>query len=1115
VDIESWLNGIGLRQYAEVFRSNDVDGDLLRRLTGDDLKELGVASFGHRKKLLEAIATFDTASETGAGGGTAAGTFAASLRGGAERRQLTVMFVDLVGSTLLASRLDPEDLRQLIGRYHEAVGAAVAPYEGHIAQFLGDGVLVYFGYPRAHEDDATRAVRSALNILKTLQGLSVRGQMEVQTRIGIATGLVVVGEIGAGTAAAERSASGGAPNLAARLQAQAQPGEILLADDTRHLIGESFVLESLGALELKGFAAPVQGWRVLRERAGATRFESQHVQGLAKFVGRESEVALLLDRWALAREGEGQAVLLSGEAGIGKSRICQTLRERLAGETVDTVMVQCSPYFSSSAFYPVVQHLERAAGLAPTDAPEIRRHKVRQFVGRAPQTHYDCLLRLLGLLDVDRSIPERSSPQVEKTHTLETLIDILHRQSEQQPVFCMVEDAHWIDPTTDEFIGQLAQRVREWRVLLLVTCRPQYSPAWVSAAASLTRLSLNRLSQQQCTALVGAVSGKGMPPEVLAEIIRKTDGIPLFVEELTKTVLQSGLLEESAAGFHLRGPLPALAIPSTLQDSLMARLDRLASAKEVAQVGAVIGREFGQGLMAEVLGEMSSGELASALADLMHAELVFRRDAPPDTIYTFKHALVRDTAYNSMLKSQRALRHRQIAAALEKIDHEAVSTHPEMLAYHHQEAGNVQQALRYWNMAGDRAMGQSAMREAVTHYQGAVALLRGAAENEHDDEIELNLRIRLGNALFQAEGFTSNNAIENFTRARDLAASLDRPDEHLQACTGIAGSLAANGRIVEALDLLNRFEHADLARAKPMSRVTRLTRLGYIKMLHGQLVQAEKHLSDARHEYGQSSANDVLPQWGTDPLVMIQYFRSPNLVLLGRLASAEACAREAYDIGLQRPHLSQVIGLNAVCSVSALKGDWADVTRLATQMLEISERYGFRARTANANVFLARALLAGGRIDDGLRLAREGYAASATIGRFFTTATAANLALALFDVARRDEAIEFMLAGEKTQQETEEQFHAAQFLTLRGRIAELDGDAGGAQNAYCGALDTAEQQGATLLALRAATASARLWHSQGHADKADSVLRPVYDRFADGFDWPDLVRARAVLERRQ
>ncbi len=1034
----------------------------------------------------------------------------------AERRQLTVMFCDLVGSTALAGRLDPEDLQQLIRSYHEAVAAAVAPYDGHVAQFLGDGVLVYFGYPRAHEDDAARAVRSALGIVEALDARRSRGDIDLQTRIGIATGRVVIGEIGTGTPAAEQSASGETPNLAARLQAQAKPGEIALSEATRKLVGESFVLESLGPLDLKGFATPTQAWRVLGERRVATRFEAHHMQGLVEFIGRDSEVALLLDRWALARDGEGQVVLLSGEAGIGKSRICQTLRERLAGESVATVLLQCSPYFSSSALHPIMQHLERTAGIEAADSPEVRAGKLEQLAGTLPAASLGCLLRLMGLPDGGRRSPGGGSPQEEKAHTLEALAELLRRLSEQQPVLYLVEDAHWIDPTTEELIAQAADRFRAQRVLMLVTCRPEYAPSW-SSSAQLTRHSLNRLSHKQCTALVNAVTaGKALPAEVLAEIIRKTDGIPLFVEELTKTVLQSGLLEDTPSGYRLSGPLPALAIPATLQDSLMARLDRLAPAKGVAQAGAVIGREFGHRLLAEVLSAMPPPKLDAALADLVRSELVFRRGTPPDATYSFKHALVRDTAYNSMLKSQRVLRHRQIAAALEQGNRDAAATQPELLAYHHQEGGNPQTALHYWQAAGDSAMARSAAREALSHYQAAIALLETGQAAQPCADVELGLLLRLGNAASQAEGFTSACANESYARARDLAVALDRPDEHVQACSGMAAVLNSAGRYGEAIAMMERFGPAELARMKPMGRVTRLARMGYPRMNRGELTEAGITLAEARREL-----ENVRPeQWqlvaGVDPRVAVLIYLNRNLMCRGLLSSADACAREGLGIAEQGQHsTSRVRALYTTGWMAGLKGEWTDAITRFTQALELADRYGLAAFGAWAKSGLGRALVATGQLDDGTRLLHEGYSGWATFGgRQVTTAFAADAAEVLLDAGRRDEATEFLLAGEKTLEETEEKYQAAPFLSLRGRLAELDGDHAGAEAAYRQAIDTAEKQGALLFSLRAATLLARLYQSQGRAEEADAVLRPIYDRFTEGFDYPDLVNARTALEDR-
>jgi class 3 adenylate cyclase/tetratricopeptide (TPR) repeat protein len=1128
-DVTRWLHDLGLADYAVAFAAQRIEFDLLADLGDDDLKQLGVTALGHRKRLLKAIAALSGAACVATEPATTAppppAAAAPQASRDAERRQLTVMFCDLVGSTALSGRLDPEDLQRLIRGYHDAVAAAVAPYAGHIAQFLGDGVLVYFGYPQAHEDDAARAVRAALSVIKALGIQRFHRDTELQTRIGIATGRVVVGEIGAGTSAAERSASGETPNLAARLQGQAKPGEIVIADDTRQLLGEMFALESLGALDLKGFAAPLRAWRVLGERTASTRFEAQHMQGLVEFIGRDSEVALLLERWALACDGEGQAVLLSGEAGIGKSRICQTLRDRLrdhlpehlAGDSAATVLLQCSPYFSSSALYPVEQHLERTAGMAPGDSPEVRADKLERFAGELSPASLGCLLRLLGLPDGGRPRPGGGSPQEEKVHTLEALLELLQRLCERQPVLFLVEDAHWIDPSTEEFIAQVAQRVNDKRVLLLVTCRPEYTPSWGNAS-QLTRHSLNRLSNKQCTALVNALTaGKALPAEVLAEIIRKTDGIPLFVEELTKTVLASGLLEDTPSGYQLRGPLSALTIPATLQDSLMARLDRLAPAKEVAQVGAVIGREFGYQLITEVLNDMPAPKLDAALADLVRSELVFRRGTPPDASYSFKHALVRDTAYNSMLKSQRVLRHGQIAAVLEQGQRDTAASQPELLAVHHQEGGNPQAALRYWQAAGDAAMARSAVREAVRHYQAAIALLETVQGVHPCADVELVLRLRIGNALFQTEGFTSPYANQSFARARDLAEALGRPDEQIQACGGMATGPLAAGRFSEAIAMMERFGPAELARMKPMGRVNRLAHIGYSRTFRGELAEAGSLLAEARRELENARLEDRQRVVRSDLLVAILMHLCMNLICRGLLSSAEACAREGLGVAEQRQNSNiRVWALYHAGLMSGLKGDWTDSIARFTRALELAERYGLKLYGALAKSGLGRALVATGLRGDGTRLLREGYVGWTTLGgRPASTAIAAGAAEVLLDAGRRDEATEFLLAGEKTQQETEEKYQAARLLTLRGRLVELDGDAAAAETLYHQAIAIAEQQGALLFSLQAATACARLCQRQGRADEAGALLRPIYERFTEGFDYPDLLRARAVLENRE
>ncbi|HWI11205.1 MAG TPA: adenylate/guanylate cyclase domain-containing protein, partial [Burkholderiaceae bacterium] len=892
-ELERWLEGLGLGAHAQAFAEQGIEFDLLPELGDDDLKALGVAQLGHRKRLLKAIVALNAAARMA----SEPGTLPPTARD-AERRQLTVMFCDLVGSTALANRLDPEDLQCVIRSYHAAVTAAVAPYEGYIAQLLGDGVLVYFGFPRAHEDAAVRAVRAALAVLPAVAALKPHADVELQTRIGIATGLVVVGEVGAGTPAAEQSASGETPNLAARLQAHASPGQIVIADETRHLVGTAFALDPLGHLALKGFAAPVKAWRVLGLRVVASRFEAQHETALIEFIGRDSEVALLLERWALARDGEGQVVLLTGEAGIGKSRICQTLRERIAGDSAATALLQCSPYFTGSAFYPVAQHIERTAGIAPSDPPAVRAEKVVRLAGVLSDELLGSVLRMMGLPDGGRT--PAASPQQEKAQTAQALGELLQRLAQQQPVLYLVEDAHWIDPSTEELIGQTIERLREARVLMVVTARPEYAPSWGSPA-HLTQLRLSRLGQKQCAALVAAVTGgKPLPAEVLTEIVRKTDGVPLFVEELTKTVLQSGLLVEAPERYELNGPLPPLAIPATLQDSLMARLDRLALAKEVAQAGAVIGREFTRRLLGSVLASLPAPKLDAALDELVRSELVFRRGAALDATYTFKHALIRDTAYASMLKSQRVLRHAQIAAALEQT--ESAAAPPELLAHHHQEAGNDEAAVEHWSRAGELAARRSSSVEAQSHYRAAIALLARLEAGPPNQERELRLQILLAQALYQSEGF-GGGAYEAATRAAHaLARSLDRPDAYVQTGAALVSMMCAAGRLREGIETLEQMRPESLALLPPIGRARRAFNLGMARMQLGELARAWVSVSEALHEL-ETDAETRSPLWaGADPMVMTLYLCSMVRLRQGMFDQAHEYAARAWQLAQELGH---------------------------------------------------------------------------------------------------------------------------------------------------------------------------------------------------------------------
>ena len=660
MNVAAWLRDLGLQQYDALFRENDIDAEILSDLTDADLEKIGV-SLGHRKRLLKAVAALARPAAA-----LPAAIPIPPVADAAERRQLTVMFSDLAGSTALSARLDPEDMREVIRAYQDACSGAVARYDGFVAKFMGDGVLAYFGFPRAHEDDAERAVRAGLNIAAVVAKLETRANEKLVVRIGIATGIVVVGDLVGKGSAQEQAVVGETPNLAARLQALAEPGVVVIAEYTRRLPGRgAFDLEPLGAPQaVKGFDAPVPAWAVLREAENVSRFEASRSQRLTPFVGREHEVALLLDRWRDSSEGEGQVALISGEAGIGKSRILAALRERIGDEPYVRVRYHCSPHFINDAFYPISSQIWHAAGFVSGEPAAARLDKLEALIARSGLEPIDVAPFLAALLSVPfegRYPALEMAPSEQKERTIAALIELFEGLTREGPVLALLEDAHWIDPTSLDVFARLVDRLPNLRALLVITFRPEFTAPW-DGRAHVASLQLSRLGRRQALTMVAGVAGKALPVEVLDEIVAKTDGVPLFVEELAKTVLESGLLREQNGAYVLDRALTPLAIPSTLHDSPMERLDRLAPVKETAQVAAAIGREFSYRLL-EAISPIQGAELQDALAQLMAAELIHGRGAPPDATYVFKHALVQDTAYGSLLRSRRQRIHADIARA--------------------------------------------------------------------------------------------------------------------------------------------------------------------------------------------------------------------------------------------------------------------------------------------------------------------------------------------------------------------------------------------------------------------------------------------------------------------
>jgi class 3 adenylate cyclase len=786
INVADWLRRLGLEQYAPAFAGNNIDGEVLPELTAEDLIGLGVTSIGHRRKLLAALAALRSeASQV-----TTAFTSAA-ISSGAERRQLTVMFCDLVGSTALSARFDPEDLREVIGAYHRCVADTVAHFAGFVAKYMGDGVLIYFGYPEAHEDDAERAVRAGLAVIDAVGGLETPEPLNV--RLGIASGLVVVGDlIGAG-AAQERGVVGETPNLAARLQALAQPGTLVIAESTRRQIGGLFEIEDLEPQPLAGFAEPQGAWRVVGESGVVSRFEALRSEA-TPLVGRDEELDLLLRRWQQAKAGEGRAVLISGEPGIGKSRLAAALSERIENDPHTRLRYFCSPYHQDSALYPFITQLERFAGFERDDTAEEKLGKLRELL--VPGARGDDEIELLAeLLSLPNSAADLNlSPQRKREMLFEALLHQLEAVARSRPVFMVFEDAHWIDPTSRELLDLTLDRVSRLSVLLVVTFRSEFQHGW-SGQPQVAMLALNRLGGHDGATLVEWLAGSaGLSPETVGEIVERADGVPLFVEELTKAVLESGDRDNRVAAVLSASPLTDLAIPATLHASLIARLDRLGPvAKEIGQIGAVLGRDFGYDLI-EAVAQRPAAELRAGLYRLADAGLLFCRGVAPQSSYLFKHALVQDAAYSTLLRSRRQELHARVAAVLEQHFADLIERQPELLAHNLTAAGDTERAVDQWLKAGQYAAERSAHREAIGHFDRGLATLAALPEGTARDGREIELQLARGLSLFTTEGFISAQAAEAYTRTRELAELRSDARQLFKAVYGLWQSAAGSGR---------------------------------------------------------------------------------------------------------------------------------------------------------------------------------------------------------------------------------------------------------------------------------------------------------------------------------
>jgi class 3 adenylate cyclase/predicted ATPase len=1111
MDIAAWLDGLGLGQYGQAFRDNEVDERVLPSLTAEDLKDLGVMLVGHRRRLLDGIAALGISAPVAA---ATAGIDDVAPRSDAERRQLTVMFCDLVGSTPLSSELDPEDLREVIAAYHRAVAEVITRLDGFVSRYMGDGVLIYFGYPQAHEEDAERAVWAGLGATDAVSRLDVKS-VKLQARVGIATGLVVVGDlIGAGPAQ-EQSVVGETPNLAARLQALAEPGRVVIDAGTRRLVADLFEYRDLGAVEVKGLAASVPAWQVLRPSAVASRFEALRGSALTPLVGREEETDLLLRRWARAKVGDGQVVLISGEAGIGKSRIAAELEGRLQFELHLQLRHFCSPSHQDSALYPFFDQLCRAAGFAPDDAPARRLKKLETLLAAAGQPAEDAALLadLLSLPASDVHPLPSLGPQRKKKRTLAALIRQLEGLAARQPVLMVFEDAHWIDPTSRELLELIIEHVRNLPVLLIVTFRPEFQPPW-TGQPQVIKLALNRLDRRDQVILVEQIAdGKQLPDQVVAQIVDRTDGVPLFIEELTKSVLESHLLRRERDRYVLDRALPSLAIPTSLHASLLARLDRLPSVRLVAQIGAAIGREFSFALVRAV-SRLSESELEAALARLVASELVFQRGTPPNVVYSFKHALVQDAAHASLLRSNRQQLHAQIAEALEILFPELMENQPELFAQHYAEARLVEKSVSYWSKAGHRSAARSAMAEAAAEFRKGLDQLALLPETPERQRQKLEFWTALGAALNATKGAAAPETGRAYASARELWERLGSPSEFFGVPYAQSRYHSTRGEFKWAMLLDEDLLRLSLERNDCAGLVLGHLASGRNLLMIGRLAPSRSHLEAALALHDPTSHRAVVRQAGLHPHVDAQFSIGFALFLLGfpdqALAQITAAIAEARRL-VHPPSLASSLAVGGI--LLSLLRDHAVLDEWVAQLVALATEQGFPHWSAQGTIYRGWVKVNTGDVACGISLLRSGRDAfRATGAKLLLPHYMGLLATACGIVGQIEEGVTLLDDALQIVEWTGERWLEADLYRLKGQMLLRQGRSQAAEELYCKALDIAKEQEARIWELRAAVSLARLRRDQGRRAEARNLLAPIYGWFTEGFDTPDLKEVKALLD---
>jgi class 3 adenylate cyclase/predicted ATPase len=1051
-----------------------------------------------------------------------------------ERRQLTVMFCDLVGSTELSERLDPEELSVVIRAYREVCAEVVAHFDQEIARYLGDGFLVYFGYPSAHEDDPVRGVSAALEILAGLPRLNAEVQEQIpalrdhalEVRIGIHTGLVVAGELSSGRAREADAIVGQTPNLAARLQALAQPNTVVISDATRRLVRGVFVLEDRGPQDLKGIADPVPVYRVLQESGVQSRLELAAAAELIPFVGRKQETALLLDRWEQTQDGIGQVVLLSGEAGMGKSRLVQELRKELGDDPHTWLECQGSSHCESSALHPVIALLEQALHYRREDSPEEKIAKLERelsSMGFELSEAVPLFATLLSISPPERYSPSPLSPEAQRRRTLESLVRWLFVLTQSQPLILAVEDLQWMDPSTLQLVGMILEQAPTVPILVVLTYRTGFEPPW-PARSYLAHLSLHPLTRRQTKSMVeGITRGKTLPEEVLAQILVKTDGVPLFVEELTKNILESGLLLERDRHYELlTGPLLEVAIPSTLRDSLMARLDRLGLGKEIAQLASVLGREF-SGELLQAVSPLASDALKEAVARLVEVELLYRRGQGSDATYVFRHALVQETAYESLLLSRRREHHRRVAEALAKHFPEVVGAEPEQLARHYTEAGLTEPAIGYWQQAGQQAVGRSANVEAIHHLNRALELLATLPEAPENHERELGIQTLLGVGLIETKGYAAEEVERAFARAQQLCAELGDAPQQFPILVGLflfrmvrAEREATRELVQPLLAFAERSQDSGFL-------VEAHAAAGIVAFYERRHAGAEKHWEETFALYDPDQHGGHAFVYGQDPAALAYAYSGVNLWLLGH--PDQALERSVRGIALAEKinHPFSLAGaVSQAGDLRLYRGEIAEGYELHDRCVSISAEQSFPLWLGVGTCGRGWALVRRGQMEEGIAQIQEGLAIFRATGAVVDVASnLSRLADALPGLpdecavaGRAEEGLAAVNEALSLTGKSLDRYFEPELRRLRGELLLIlpTPDPVGAESCFQRAVEQSREQAARSLELRAATSLARLWQQQGRKEEAHALLAPVYDWFTEGFDTRDLKDAKVLLD---